>query len=194
MRRTVSRFWAGFGVASLLWGALVVYLWLAAGLATEETVPVPVAPSEPAAPGLVPADDARRARMSKRARPRTEATPEGFASSGDLGEDELRVIDGEGQGGERQLSPAQIEAGFDSAMGRIRRCLVLMAGGDPVRGTVTFALRVAPSGQVRAVQLHGPAAASTGEAGECLRGSARSIRFDSFDGPEMVVRYPLHLE
>jgi hypothetical protein len=76
----------------------------------------------------------------------------------------------------------------------VRRCLVLMAGDDPVRGRVTFGLRIAPTGQVRAVQLQGPAAATTGEAGDCLRAAARALRFPSFDGPEMVARYPLHLE
>ena len=104
------------------------------------------------------------------------------------------MLDMGAAGGEQQLSGAQIEAAFDGGMGRIRRCLVLMAGEDAVTGRLTFGLRVAGDGQVRAVSLSGPRAATTGDAGECLRGAARALRFPTFDGPEMVVRYPLTLE
>jgi hypothetical protein len=104
------------------------------------------------------------------------------------------MLDMGAAGGEQQLSGAQIEATFDGGVGRIRRCLVLMAGEDAVTGRLTFGLRVAGDGQVRAVSLSGPRAATTGDAGECLRGAARALRFPTFDGPEMVVRYPLTLE
>lgn len=201
MSRAVSRFWAGFAVASLLWGAAAAYLLFVAGFGPPAPEPVePTAALEPAPTADEPAEEPRRrARRPRRRRGEAasaeEATPMGLATTGDdLHEDDPRTIDMEGAGGEQQLSPSQIEAGFDGGMGRIRRCLVLMAGSDPVRGTLTFGLRVAPSGQVRAVQLSGPAAATTGEAGDCLRGAARALRFDSFDGPEMVVHYPLHLE
>jgi hypothetical protein len=106
----------------------------------------------------------------------------------------MRTIDGEGTGGEQQLSGAQIEAGFDGAMGRIRRCFLLAPGELPITGRIVFGLRIAGSGQVQAVQLSGPAALTTGDTGECLRSVARAIRFPPFDGPEMVVRYPILLE
>lgn len=197
----VSRFWAGFGVASLLWAAFAAYLVLVEGFARPEPeLAEPAAAAEPEVAPEAPGEDEaprRRRRGSRRgtAAQAGEATPTGLATTGDdLHEDEARTIDMGGTGGEQQLSAAQIEAGFDAGMGRIRRCLVLMAGSDPVTGTLTFGLRVAPSGDVRAVQLSGPAAATTGEAGDCLRTAARALHFASFDGPEMVVRYPLHLE
>ncbi len=200
MSGSVSRFWAGFFFASLLWGAAGAYLVLVAGFAPPEPDVVEPVAAEPAPAEEEPAAEPsrhrrRRGRRHRRRRgTQAAATPTGNATTGDdLNEDEARTIDME-NGGEQQLSSSQIEAGFDSGMGRIRRCLVLMAGSDPVRGTVRFGLRVAPSGQVRAVQLSGPAAATTGEAGDCLRAAARGIHFDSFDEPEMVVHYPLHLE
>ncbi len=196
----MSRFWAGFALASVLWGAAAAYLVLVAGFAPPEPEPEALLAEAPADVAPEPEPEAaprgrrgRRSRRAGRAAPE-ERTPQGLATTGDdLREGEARTVDMEG-GGEQQLTSAQIEAGFDSAMGRIRRCLVLMAGSDPVTGRVTFGLRVASDGGVRAVQLSGPAAATTGEAGDCLRAAARAIRFPTFDGPEMVVRYPLTLE
>lgn len=195
----MSRFWAGFGVATLLWAAAAAYAVAGMGYGPPvgaEPIAAAPAPTEPAEVVEEAEERPRRRRRARRAPRRAEEeTPTGVATTGDdLGEDELRMLDMGGAGGEQQLSGAQIEAGFDSAMGRVRRCLVLMAGDDPVTGRITFGLRVAPSGQVRAVSLTGPRAATTGDAGECLRGAARSIQFDSYDGPEMVVRYPLTLE
>ncbi len=194
----MSRFWAGFGLASVLWAGAAAYLVLGLGFgppAPELEAPIEEAPALDAEPEPEPEPARRRRRRrARRASQDEERTPTGNATTGDdLREDEMRTVDMEG-GGEAQLTSAQIEAGFDSGMGRIRRCLVLMAGSDPVTGRLTFGLRVGSDGRVRAVQLSGPAAATTGEAGDCLRNAARAIHFDSFDGPEMVVRYPLTLE
>lgn len=199
MNRPV-RFWAGFGVASVIWAGAAAYLVVGEGYGPPETEPaLLVAEADPVVDEAVEEDPAprRRRRARRRATASTpgESTPSGRATSGDdLREDEMRTLDLAGSGGEQQLSAAQIEAGFDRGMGRIRRCLVLMAGDDPVTGRLTFGLRVTSSGQVEAVRLDGPAAATTGDAGECLRTAARAIRFDPFDGPTMVVRYPLTLE
>lgn len=197
MRGRVSRFWAGFGIASLVWAAVGAYFFFVVGVRPpEEEIEVAEAPVQEVAPVEIEESAPRRRRGRRGASGTTEegSTPTGSATTGDdLGEDEMRTIDMEG-GGEQQLTSAQIDAGFDGAMGRIRRCLVLMAGSDEVSGRVTFGMRIAPSGEVRAVQLSGPAAATTGEAGDCLRTAARAIRFPSFDGPEMIVRYPLTLE
>jgi hypothetical protein len=194
----VQRFWTGFAVSSALWAAAAAYLFFALGfrppVAETELAGEPLEGDATAA--VEPEIEAPTKRRRWRTRsPQGARTPQGLATTGDdLGEEGTRSIDMEGEGGEQQLTGAQIDAGFDGAMGRVRRCLVLMAGDDAVTGRVIFGLRIAPSGQVRAVQLSGPAAATTGEAGDCLSNAARSIRFPTFDGPEMVVRYPLTLE
>jgi hypothetical protein len=195
----VSKFWSGFALASLLWAGACAVLYFVVGVrAPEDETVVATAPEPEVAPLVVEEEPSPRARRRRRAAGAAgsgeQATPTGDATSGDdLGEGEMRTVDMEG-GGEQQLSSAQIEAAFDGGMGRIRRCLVLMAGSDDVTGRVTFGMRIASSGEVRAVNLSGPAAATTGDAGDCLRTAARSIRFPSFDGPEMIVRYPLTLE
>lgn len=195
----MSRFWAGFGVASLVWAGGAAFAVLGLGYGPAPDSPEPVAAAAPPDAGVAETEEAPRRRSRRRspgrAETRAEATPTGEATTGDdLGEDELRTLDMSASGGEQQLSGAQIEGVFDGGMGRIRRCLVLMAGEDEVTGRLTFGLRVAGDGQVRAVSLSGPRAATTGDAGECLRGAARALRFPTFDGPEMVVRYPLTLE
>lgn len=158
-----------------------------------------VAEAEPVLEEPEPEEEARprrrRRRRRGRGRDRRGRTPTGNATTGDdLGENEMRSLDMEGTGGEAQLRPSQIEAAFDQGMGRIRRCLVLMDGDDAVTGRLTFGLRISGSGQVERVRLSGPRAATTGEAGTCLRSAARGLRFDSFDGPSMIVNYPITLE
>lgn len=196
----MRHFWAGFGVASLAWGGLVGYLVAVDGMAPRTEAPpddpVPCAealvPTVEEAPS--PAPRGRRRRSAERlADAPSSAVPTGTATRGDLGQEAPRVLDLGAQGGERQLSSAQIERVFDGAMTRIRRCLVLAPGDAPVLGRLTFALRIGPDGRVRGAQLTGPAALSTGEAGDCLLSTARSLLFPSFDGPEMVVRFPLDL-
>ncbi|MCB9591527.1 MAG: hypothetical protein H6719_02235 [Sandaracinaceae bacterium] len=196
----MSRFWAGFSVASLVWVAAGAYLYFGLGFAppVEEPLVVDSEPEEVEVEPEAPPTKAPRRRRRRRgaaAASRRGETPTGNATTGDdLGEDEMRTVDMGGSGGEQQLSGAQVDAGFDTVMGGIRRCLVLIPGDADVHGRVTFGLRIAGSGQVTRVSLSGPRAATTGECGSCLQRTARSIRFPSFDGPEMVVRYPLTLE
>ncbi|MCA9608582.1 MAG: hypothetical protein KC619_23425 [Myxococcales bacterium] len=195
----MSRFWAGFAVASVLWAAAAAYLYFGMGFGPPEEAPIAVAeePTEVAVEPEPAPTKAPRGRRGRRGRARAGrgTTPTGNATVGDdLGENEMRTLDMGGSGGEQQLSGAQIDRGFDSVMGGIRRCLVLIPGDAEVRGRVTFGLRIAGSGSVSRVSLSGPRAATTGECGQCLTRTARSIRFDSFDGPDMVVRYPLDLE
>lgn len=199
----MAKFFSGFGVATVLW--LLVGGGLVAGLGwgppppepMEEEEEVVVAETETEPTEATP----RRRRRARRAADQggTESTrgetPRGEATTGDdLREGEMRTIDGEGTGGEAQLTGGQIDTAFDGAMPRIRRCFVLAAGDDPVSGRLTFGMRIAGSGEVSAVSLSGPAAVTTGECGDCLRAAARGIRFPSFDGPEMVARYPITLE
>ena len=196
----MSRFWAGFALSSVLWIAAAGAAYSLGFLQLEQASLPEAAVAPPVEPEVA---EVETAPSGRRGRPRRgtsstaprRTTPEGEATTGDdLGELGMRTIEGDGAGGEQQLGAAQIDQAFDGAMGRIRRCLVLIEGDDPVRGRVTFGMRIGPDGSVRAVQLSGPAAATTGEAGSCLQAAARAIRFPSFDGPEMLVRYPLTLE
>jgi len=201
----VPRFLAGFAAASLLWvgAAAALHLGLGWGPPPEEpTAPLGAEPEAMPEPEAATAGR-RRIRRQRVERPASGGgggspgarVPTGEATTGDdLREGEMRVVDGMATGGEEQLTGPQIDAGLDGAMGRIRRCFLLAAGDDAVTGTLTFGMRIAGSGQVTAVNLSGPAAVTTGEAGDCLRGAVRAVRFPSFDGPEMLVRYPITLE
>lgn len=196
----MSKFLGGFAAATVVWGGALAVLHFGMGWGPppeDEPVveePVEVATSEEAEPTTTK----RRTRRPRRSgEPATSGAgaPEGEATTGDdLREGEMRTIDGEGTGGEQQLTGGQIDSAFDSGMGRIRRCFILAAGDEPVTGRLTFGLRIAGSGNVTAVNLSGPAAVTTGESGDCLRTAVRAIRFPTFDGPEMVVRYPITLE
>lgn len=198
----MAKFFSGFGAATLVWALVGAGLVFGLGWGPPPPEPPPeeevvvveteAAPEEPAT---------RRRRRPRRSgggdtrESGSGSVPSGEATTGDdLREGEMRTIDGEGTGGEAQLSGGQIEQAFDGAMPRIRRCFVLAAGDEPVRGRLTFGMRIRGSGEVSAVNLSGPAAVTTGECGDCLRTAARGIRFPSFDGPEMVARYPITLE
>ena len=192
--------------ASLLWAGLGAWLYYGLGFRAPEDKPLERAAldAEPEADE----DEAEeepvkrrrrwrgRSRRSREGRGSGESAPRGEATTGDdLGEGEMRNLDlAGGPIGEQQLRPAQIEAGFDGAMPGIRRCFLLAASDAEVRGRLVFAVRIAGDGGVRRVQLNGPAVLTTGDAGECLRRTARAIRFPTFDGPEMVARFPITLE
>ena len=207
----MTRFLAGFALASLVWGGLGAYLVVEQGYGPP--------PEEPEADIEVatldtPTDEPESPGRARRPRRRREGAgtirgggpsadegssgvggPFGDAVTGDdLGEGELRVIDGAGSGGEEQLTGAEIDHAFDGVMPRVRRCFILAATDRELTGTLTFGLRIGGNGHVSAVNLSGPAVLTTGECGDCLRTTARSIQFPTFDGPEMVVRYPITLE
>lgn len=192
----MGRFFAGFVFASLLWGS-AGYLYTEGHLDSLLGSPDPetLAAAESAPEAEEPAGKKRkRRRQRKRRRPAgRERTPQGNAVSGDdIDWNGDRGVDM--QAGEEQLSGPEIEAGFDSVFGGIRRCLVLIPGDAVVQGKLVFGMRVGPNGRATAVNLSGPAAATTGETGSCLRKAARSIHFATFDGPEMVFRFPIELE
>ncbi len=199
----MAKFLSGFGVATVVW--LLVGGGLVAGLGwgppapevieDEEEVVVAETETSPSEPTTRRRRRARRGGEQAGAADSRGETPRGEAMTGDdLREGEMRTIDGEGTGGEAQLTGGQIDAAFDGALPRIRRCFVLAAGDDPVSGRLTFGMRIRGTGEVSAVNLTGPAAVTTGECGDCLRTAARGIRFPGFDGPEMVARYPITLE
>ena len=119
--------------------------------------------------------------------------PRGEATTGDdldwNGDREISM-----NAGEEQLSGKAIEAGFDSAMSKIRRCLVLVPSEGDVKGKLTFGMRVASNGVPAAVNLSGPAVVTSGESGACLRNAAQGIRFSKFSGPDMLFKYPVTLQ
>jgi len=137
-------------------------------------------------------DDATKARK-KGVKRKRKPRPGDSLVGDDLGGPDSRNLDMEGGGGEAQLLGHEIEQGFDGAMPRIRRCLILAAGDEPVTGKLTFGLRIAGSGKVTKVNLRGPNMVTQSEAGECLRSAASGIKFRSFDGPDMLVSFPLTL-
>ncbi len=197
--QAVSRFVAGFAVASLLWGgaAGLYFSGVLGPRAVEPADEIQPAFGDEAATDETAATPAHRRRGRHRpgARGPLGPTPRGNATTGDaLGENDPRGLDLESTGGEEQLASSEIESAMDAAFPRIRRCLVLAAGEDPVSGHLTFGMRIEPNGSVSRVNLSGPAVVSTGECGDCLRAAVRGTRFRAFDGPPMVVRYPITLE
>jgi hypothetical protein len=71
---------------------------------------------------------------------------------------------------------------------------MLAAGDEPVTGKIIFGLRISAAGSVTKVNLQGPSAITQGEAGDCLRKAAQGIHFRTFNGPDMLVHYPLTLQ
>jgi len=194
----VARFFAGFVVASILWGG-GVWAWTEGLIGQSEVVVEPEvvaeAPEEAVEEEEAPTKRARRRRRGRGGRGMDPSLPTGTATTGDsLGENDPRELAAGENGGEQQLTQGQIESAMDGGFGAIRRCLVLVPGDAPVTGRLTFGLRIAGSGQVQRVNLRGPAVVTQGEPGSCLRTAARRIRFPSFDGPEMIVHYPITLE
>lgn len=210
--RAVLRFLAGFALASAICVAGVSYAVFELGWGppeVEEPIEVAAVDEAPVADEPSPTRRSRRGRVRRGASggssggtregagvaSGSRADLEAEATTGDdLGEGGIRMIDGAGTGGEEQLTGAEIESAFDGVMGRVRRCFLLAPDDAPVSGRLTFGLRVAGTGRVSAVNLTGPSGLTAGECGQCLRDAARGMSFPSFDGPEMVVRYPITLE
>jgi hypothetical protein len=204
----VTRFLAGFALASLVWGGLGAYLVIERGYGPpDEEIDGP----PELATADAPVDDTATTTTTRRPRrrrgtsgssgssgstaPSTGSGPTGDATTGDdLGEPPMRIIDGAGSGGEEQLTGAEIDHAFDGAMPRIRRCFILAATDQDLTGRLVFGLRIGGNGHVNAVNLAGPAVLTTGDSGDCLRTAARAMTFPTFDGPEMVIRYPITLE
>lgn len=195
------RFVAGFVVASLLWGGLVVGVkqgFINLDLSPpEEDVELDVVAAADA-----PEDDARDPKKKRRGKRRTGSSDrgdsrryEGESSVGDdLGGPEARNLDVANAGGEEQLLGSEVERGFDQAMPSIRRCLILAASDEPVTGKIVFDVRIGGSGRIEKINLKGPSAITQSEAGGCLISAARGIQFRSFNGPTMAVSFPLTLQ
>lgn len=94
-------------------------------------------------------------------------------------------------GGEDQLSSQEIDQGIDRVFKGIERCLLSLPPDAPAAGKIVFGMNIASSGQVTKVNLKGPNVMISGETGACFRRTVQSIRFRSFDGPDMVAHYPV---
>jgi hypothetical protein len=210
----VRAFLSGFFVASGVWGALA-FLYLRGNLdglfPEEEPAPV-VAEAAPDSEASGPPTKGKRRglkrpRLSRRAgnggggapaandtlRSGESANGGGSTTVGDdLGWNQQRNLDM--AAGEGQLAGTQIDAGFDSVMGRIRRCLILVESDGDLTGKLLFGMRVGSDGKPKAVNLSGPSVVIGGESGTCLRQAAQGIRFASFDGPDMLFKYPITLQ
>jgi hypothetical protein len=158
-------------------------------------------PADEASVADAPADDgkgtAARSRKKRAPAPAKKARPaaSGDSQTGDdLGENDARNLNVGTAGGEEQLRGTEIEKGFDSVFGQVKRCLILAAGDEPAHGKVTFGLRISGEGKVTAVNLSGPSSVTQGDSGACLRKAASGMHFRTFNGPDMVVHYPLTLE
>jgi hypothetical protein len=190
----VLRFLAGFLTGCLVWGGfLYAYKQGLVNLdlepeVEEEVVEAEAELDEPKQSAGPKKRKGRRARGGKR-------RYQGESQIGDdLGDPSMRNLHAATAGGEEQLLGSEIERGFDGAMSSIRRCLILAASDEPVTGKLIFGVRISGAGRVERVQLKGPSAITQSEAGGCLTQAARSIKFRSFDGPDMLVNYPLTLQ
>ena len=191
------KFVAGFVLACALSGAFLFSYkqgWIDISLEPEAPQDAASGPAvsddgdEPDKPG-------RPRRKRPAAAKRTHTGPSGNALVGDdLRENEARGVNMATGGGEEQLRGTEIEQGFDGVFPQIRRCLMLAASDEPAHGKLLFGLRVSGDGKVAGVNLSGPASVAQGEAGACLRKAASAMHFRSFNGPDMVVHYPLNLE
>jgi hypothetical protein len=201
------RFLFGFVLATAMWGGLFsLYLRGALDfLFPENDVPGQLADAAPEEPAGPPTRGKKRglkrprlARQKPAARQLAANQAKGKGGNGnstvgdDLGWDRARDIDM--SAGEGQLLGSQIDSGFDSMMGRIRRCLILVPSDGDVTGKLIFGMRVGSDGKPKAVNLSGPSIVTGGESGSCLREAAQGIRFATFNGPDMLFKYPITLQ
>jgi hypothetical protein len=196
----VLRFLAGFSVASVLWGAFLFSYkqgWIDISLEPEappaDEASVTDSPQDDDGPNK-PARPRKKRPGSAQSAPKRRS-PGGNALVGDdLGENEARNLNVGQNGGEEQLRNTEIERGFDGILSQVKRCLILAADDEPANGKLVFGLRISGSGNVSAVNLSGPSSVTRGDAGACLRKAAQGMHFRTFNGPDMVVHYPLTLE
>ncbi|HUT77854.1 MAG TPA: AgmX/PglI C-terminal domain-containing protein [Polyangia bacterium] len=196
MKPFLSGFLAALVIGvGLLWAQGHGYL----DIFTQEAAPTAIAPA-PAVPLQEPGP-APREKKAKRGRRRARAAAaaaKGYQDGDGVAGDDLgqgaSAVDGASRGGEEQLSNAQIEQGIDRIFGGIERCLVLMPADAPSSGRVVIGMGIAPGGTVTRVNLSGTKTMISGECGACIQRLVRSLRFPPFDGPEMIVRYPVSFD
>ena len=199
----MKHFLAGIVVASLIWGGLfgaqkAGYIDLLGGNAPTEAVEI-ATPDAPLESEAVKTPKEGKRRRGKRRNRRTSDSP-GPGNHYDTEEGVFGdVLDGPGgkelsmagAGGEDQLSSQEIDRGIDRVFKGIERCLLALPPDAPAAGKVVFGMNIASSGKVTKVSLKGPKHMISGETGACFQRTVKSIRFRSFDGPDMVAHYPV---
>ncbi len=197
----MKQFIAGFLVASLIWVGVLCVM-------EREALFGVVSASDQSTPdgGLYPETETesakkkgkkkgRRGRKRPGAKPGGGSSVDGHAQSGeDVGSPGSGSLDLGGSGKEEQLKEAEIDRGIDRVFKGIERCLVLVPAEASASGRVVVGMRISGSGQVTKVNLKGPGPLVTGEAGGCIRRAVKSITYRTFDGPDMVVNYPITFE
>jgi hypothetical protein len=193
----VSRYVLGFVSASVLW-AIAAYAviegYVDLNLKPTKTIrdDEPTPPSDQKQQADKPS---RRNKSRRRSAFQANKRPYRSVLAGDsLGEDEVRSVDMVGNSGEQQLTDYEVEQGIDGVFNKVRRCLFLAANEEPVKGRVVLGMRIEGTGRVTKLNLRGPSPVVQGEAGGCLRSTITSIQFRTFNGPAMVVHYPITLE
>lgn len=201
----MKQFLGGMAAASVLWVSILIAQatgkidllgWV--GLEEDEEVPVEDATAVEAAPDESDRKTPRRRKGKRRIRrkpgsPMPEETydlSEGVAGDA-LGTPGAKELTMGSAGGEDQLSAKEIDQGIDRVFRGIERCLVLAPPGAPTTGKLTVGMSIASNGAVTKVNLKGPGVMITGEVGACFRRIVKTIRYRSFDGPSMVVHYPI---
>jgi hypothetical protein len=201
----MKQFLGGMAAATLIWGAILFAQVTGAidlrdmlGLAEDEEIPAETGTVVGTATDE-PDKKTRKRRRGKRRGRRRGGSPmpeetydlsEGV--SGDaLGAPGAKELAMGAAGGEDQLSSREIDQGIDRVFRGIERCLVLAPPGAPTTGKLTVGMHIASSGAVTKVNLRGPNVMIKGEVGACFRRIVKTIRFRSFDGPSMVVHYPI---
>jgi hypothetical protein len=193
----VPKFLLGFISASLLWTAAAYAV--INGYVDLNLDPIKIkSDTDKAAESSDGKKSSLRGRRSnKRRLSSTRSNRRSYRSvlTGDaLGEDEIRGVDMVGNSGEQQLTDNEIEQGIDGVFNQIKRCLFLAADDEPVKGRVVLGMRIEGTGRVTRLNLRGPIPVVRGEAGSCLRKTVKEIQYRSFNGPAMVVHYPITLD
>jgi hypothetical protein len=152
----VSKFLAGVAVASALWGG---FLFAYSHGYTRGYIDISLEPEAPPEAIVVASEPEPTDKADPKARkrkvpwqPKKRGVTGNSTSGDDLDADGTRELDLGAAGGEAQLKGSEIEQGFDGAFGQIRRCFILAASDDPVRGRLTFGARIDGEGRVTKVR------------------------------------------
>ena len=194
----------GFVLASLLWGAAgLVYFSGVLDPPAEEEVAVAEIDAGIAVASEAQQKRGRRAKRRRRGKRRGgkkswQAKNRGQQGEMETGDDlddvDPRELDLGGDVREEQLSSAQIDSSMGRAMPGVRRCLLHLPPDSQAGGRVVFGIRIKSTGRTGAVRLSGPSPLVSGKVGKCLRRTVRAVSFPGFDGPDMVVSYPITFE
>ena len=198
----MKQFLVGFSLASLIWVGILyaqsVGMMSVFEPAEEESGDTLLAETEESETGGSLKESGKRKRRggkSRRGRFSNPTYDTGSGTSGDaLGAPGARNLAMGSRDGEEQLSSADIERGIDGVWRGVERCLVLIPTSAPATGKVVAGMHIASSGRVTKVNLKGPNVIIQGEAGACIRKTIKSINYPGFDGPDMVVNYPMFFD